>query len=168
MTVPYVKIIRLSRKGLFKKLSLVSIVRSSQAKSQERLFLIWKLLGFHGKAEDTNSWEPEKAKMLDFTSVNCSGFNWKAGDTNSWIAKKPQILESPNLVKGPGFHERERARATNCETTKVKVLVSFSLIKDVDFVERPLCWQTCYSCIQTTLERLENMHIGCKAKLIWI
>ena len=46
--------------------------------------------------------------------------------------------------------------------------MSFSLIKDLDFVERPLC----YSCIQITLERLEkyahwmqreiNMDIGPK------
>lgn len=71
---------------------------------------------------------------------NCPGSHWKAGDTNSWIAaKKPQILETPNVVKGPGFHERERARGTNCEAKKVKVLVSFSLIKDLDFVESPLC-----------------------------
>ena len=55
------------------------------------------------------------------------------------MAKKPQILESPNVVKGPRFHERERARDTNCEAKKVKVLVSLSLIKDLDFVERPLC-----------------------------
>lgn len=71
---------------------------------------------------------------------NCPGFHWKPGDTNSWIAaKKPQILESPNVVKGPRFHERERARDTNCEAKKVKVLVSLSLIKDLDLVERPLC-----------------------------
>ena len=80
-----------------------------------------------GKSEDAGLYQ------------NCPCFSWKAGDTNPWIAKKPQILESPNVVKGPGFHERERARGTKCEAKKVKVLVSFSLITDLDFVERPLC-----------------------------